>query len=163
MKIHGQFILNPGTPQELILPNTMTSVGSQMMYQSTFQATALAATFYLGLVNNPLFDWANSTIANLTGGGLEPVGNGYARQAVTRNGTDWTVSFVNNLAKVRSKNLVFTASANWNVPWQRMFLCDVSSGTSGNLFAVSRKVLNAPLTVLSGAGPTMAWEQYMRP
>lgn len=156
--LEGCFFVNPGTPQELRLPNTIVGEGAEVFLKALFRGEAVTpATYYIGLTNTIYaFD---SVIADLSGD--EPAGNGYARQPAVKNTSDWTVVEENGVWQARSKPVTFNASADWNIPWSRMFLCSVVSGNSGKLFAVSRNA-PTPITILSGLGPQVSYRISIR-
>lgn len=154
----GVFVLNPGRSNEQRILNTIVEDGADKFLRSMFRAEAtLPAAFYLGLTGaSYAFDDADLTDIEAD----EPVGNGYARQTLTRDTSDWGApSLENNAMRIVSKPVTFTASSAWNVPWTRMFLANVASG-AGNVFALSGAL--APQTVLAGAGPTVRYEFWMR-
>lgn len=154
----GCFILHPGTPQEKRVWNTIVEDGADKFLRSMFRAEAtLPAAFYLGLTASTYaFDDADLVDIEAE----EPVGNGYARQTLTRNTSDWgEPTLENNAKRILSKSVTFTASSAWNVAWTRMFLANVASG-AGNVFALSGAL--SPQTVLAGAGPTLRYEFWMR-
>lgn len=155
---NGVFVLNPGTPQELRVPNTIVEDGASRILRSVFRAEAtLPAAFYLGLTNAD-YDFDDADLTDIEVG--EPVGNGYARQTLTRDTTDWALpTLENNAFRVVSKSVTFTASSAWDKTWTRMFLANVAMG-AGNVFALSGVL--SPQTVLAGAGPTLRWEMWCR-
>jgi hypothetical protein len=139
--------------------NTIVKDGATLMLRSLFRGEAtMPAAFYLGLTSAS-YTFDDATLADMAV--LEPAGNGYARQLLTRNTTDWTVQEVNGVLQAVSKIVAFTASANWDKVWDRMFLCDAASGTSGNVYSVSGPA-PSPRTVLSGAGPSIRYEFWLR-
>jgi len=155
--IAGCFILSPGTPQERRVNNTIVEAGTDLFLRSLFRAEAMPAAFYLGLTN-VAYEYADADLTDIEVG--EPVGNGYARQTLTRNTSDWGApSLENNAHRVVSKSVTFTASAAWDKTWTRMFLANVASG-AGIVIALSGAL--APQTVLSGAGPTLRYEFWGR-
>lgn len=156
--VAGCFILNPGTPQEIRVPNTIVEDGADKILRSVCRGEAtLPAAFYMGLTN-AAYEFDDADLDDIEAG--EPVGNGYARQVLTRNTTDWNApSLENNAMRCVSKSVTFTASAEWNVAWTRMFLANVASG-AGNVFALSGAL--SPQTVLAGAGPTLRYELWCR-
>lgn len=161
MEIGGNFILQNGLLVPLV-PNTIVEFGAEALLKFMFQDddSDYPASWYLGLTNASYeFDTADLLTALAA---EEPTGNGYARQALSRDDTTWDVSVVNSLWRARSTTATFTASAGWDKDWSRMFLCDVASGTAGNVFCVS-KALSTPQTVLSGQGPLLAYEFWIRP
>lgn len=156
--ICGVFVLNPGTSHEKRVQNTIVEDGADKILRSVFRAEAtLPVAFYMGLTNATYaFDDADLTDIEVG----EPVGNGYARQTLTRNTSDWGApSLENNAMRIVSKSVTFTASAAWDKTWTRMFLANVANG-AGNVFALSGAL--SPQTVLSGAGPTLRYEWWAR-
>jgi hypothetical protein len=127
----GQFTYwKNGSP--IITPNTVVKDGAEMFLQLLFQATDnLPASFWLGLTGAS-YDYDNALLSDIVA--AEPSGNGYARQELVRNDTDWDVSEVNGIMRARSKIVTFVASANWDKTWKRMFLCSAGTGTTGTVF-----------------------------
>ncbi len=103
----------------------------------------IPANYYLGLDNRTSIT-ADQTLSNLAG---EPAGSGYSRQPASST-TGFTV--VNNASvyQARSNVIIFAAvSGSWG-PVKNLFLTDVSSGTSGNLYSTA--VLSSPIILSSG-------------
>lgn len=148
MRIFGAFWHNG-----IIIPNLIADQGAVLMLRNFFRGEAvLPANYYLGLTSAMLdFD---SVLADAAAG--EIAGNGYARQALNRGTGAWTVETVNSTRRARSSVANFTASADWSSTYRRMFLCDASAGTAGNLIAASGPT-DAPVQVLSGFGPAVAY------
>lgn len=71
---------------EPLVLNTIADEGQQLLFQLAFQDTALTA-FFMGLSSGSFTE--TTTLATMTG---EPSSNGYARQTLTRNATDWTIA-----------------------------------------------------------------------
>lgn len=140
--------------------NTLVANGANWFLRTMFRGEAvLPATYYLGLTNAS-YTFDGATLAGLAAG--EPVANGYARQALNKNTTDWTVQEVNGIYQALSKMCSFTCTtAPWTVQWLRMFLCDASAGTSGNVIAVSGPA-PAPRNVIVGGGPEIQYAFYLR-
>lgn len=139
--------------------NTLVANGASWFLRTVFRGEAvLPATYYLGLTNAG-YTFDGATLAALAAG--EPVGNGYARQALVKNTTDWTVQEVNGVMQALSKIATFTASADWTAQWLRMFICDASAGTVGNVVSVSGPA-PALRTVLNGQGPSVRYSYYLR-
>lgn len=156
----GHFrILDPKVPDGYIrIKNLLLKQGAQRTLQVTYQAAAATpASYYMGLTN-VTENW-NSTLADLAAG--EPVGNGYARQAIAKNNVDWTVQEVNGFMQALSKIVTFTASANWDKQWNRMFITDQAAGTAGYVWSVSGPAPSLR-TVLTGAGPSCQYEYFLR-
>ena len=76
---------------------------------------------------------------------------GYARLPVTRDLAGWpSIVTANGVTRVTSKLISFTAvGADFDQPIYRLFLCDVVSGTVGNLLGYSAPFL-APITLTDG-------------
>lgn len=144
--------------EEIYHKNGLVANGASWFLRTVFRGEAvLPATYYLGLTNvNGTFDGA--TLAALAAG--EPVGNGYARQALTKNTVDWTVQEVNGAMQALSKIVTFTATAPWTQTWQYMFIADVAAG-AGNLISISGPA-PSPRTVLTGQGPSIRYEYWLR-
>lgn len=87
--------------------------------------------WYVGMCAEPTSVDETLTLADLT----EPTGNGYARIKLDRNDVDWpVVDARGNNHRALSKDIQFAASGgDWDVACTRMFLCNVSSGTEGEL------------------------------
>lgn len=141
--------------------NTLTATGAGWLLRSFFRGEALApATFYMGLTN-AAYTFDSNTLASIAAG--EPVGNGYARQALVKNTTDWSVQELGtNIMQVLSKLVTFTCStAPWTQNWVRGFICDAAAGTAGNVLAVSGPA-PSPRVVAVGAGPSLNYQFYLR-
>ena len=151
----GYFVLNPGGPYEEVLKNTWVKDGADLALQSIFQAQAVfAAAFHLGLTGAS-YTYESATLASINAS--EPAGNGYARQSLTRNTTDWSVSLVNGVMRAASKIVTFTASANWDKTWSRMFICDQTASKVISLSGATP----TPRTVLAGQGPPIQYFYYL--
>jgi hypothetical protein len=159
MRNGGYFIEHLPNGRLKFHKNTLVQTGASWFLRTVFRGEAvLPATYYMGLTNAG-YSFDGTTLAGLAAG--EPVGNGYARQALTKNTVDWTVQEVNGAMQALSKNVTFTASADWTQAWTRAFLCDAAAGTVGNVIAVAGPA-PAPRTVLNGQGPTMNYTFYLR-
>ena len=143
----------------IIVPNTVVKDGAEAFLQLLFQAQAsLPSSFWMGLTNVD-YTYDDAVLADIAAG--EPTGNGYARQELVRDTDDWDVSEVNGLMRARSKIVTFTASANWDKEWNRMFLCSVETGTAGIIFSFSAKTEDDQ-AVVSGDGPSLRYEYWNR-
>lgn len=168
MLISGRYILFPGTPRQLIVPNLVTEEGAiqllRMTYQGAVDMVALGGNFYIGLCNNN----ANK-VDDLTDIVEPTVTNGYARQVASRDATGWpTVDSVNSIGRAQSKVLTFTASGGaFSAAVSRAFLTNVASGTSGKLFSYSAPFPSS-ITVSSTGDPgtvtniTMVYEPFLK-
>lgn len=104
----------------------------------------LSSGYYVGLCSNETVS-RETTLADL----VEVTGDGYARQALLRNGSDWNeVAEQPDCLSIRSKEVSFKASGKWS-PFTRLFLCTGESGTSGKLLAITTP-LAKPVELESG-------------
>ncbi len=162
--MRGIFRFFPGTPQELVVPNSIVDEGEETFLKQICRADTTdvpagpTGKYYVGLCGNT-FD-ETTTLATLAG---EPSSTGgYARIAVERDATGWpTLSQVNGVWRAQSKTVTFAASgADFDTAIWRAFLCNVASGTAGRLFGVSGP-LPAALTVLDGNSLPLTYELYL--
>lgn len=156
----GYFTEHQPGGEKIELKNTLVANGASWFLRTIFRGEAvLPATYYLGLTN-AAYSFDGTTLASLAAG--EPVANGYARQALVKNTTDWTVQEVNGVMQALSKIVNFTCTtAPWTIDWLRMFICDASAGTSGNVISVSGPA-PGPRHVIVGAGPAIDYAYYLR-
>lgn len=149
----GSYVLYPGTDKEIVIPNTVVGEGMALLLRGVFRGEAvLPANYYLGL-SNIAAEYGDS-LATIAAG--EPVGNGYARQPLPKSTSGWVVEQVNGFYRARATTVNFTASANYDKTYTRLFICDVLSGTGGKLWSVSGPT-PAPVQVLNGAGPPASY------
>lgn len=116
----------------------------------------LPDNYYLGLCNNHEVT-RDMTLADIS----EVVGEGYGRLACPRTAIGWqAVAEETDCLSIRSQQVTFYPQGTWT-PFQRMFLCDVSSGSDGHLLAVSSPL---PLEVELTAEQTypVAFELYLK-
>lgn len=161
--MRGQFIFNPGTPQEIIVPNIITDEGElsflKMIGRADVADVASGGDFFMGLCEEVPAD--DDTLASIT---TEPsAAGGYARQAISRDAIGWPViGAVGDANRLQSITANFAASgADFSRTFQRAFLCNVVSGTVGLLFAYSG-LLPSPVTVLNGETHSAKYELYLR-
>ncbi len=160
--MRGQFVIDPGTPQEQVVPNIVVQEGEEsflkMLAQADVADVSVGGNFFFGLCNYvPLFDDVLSDVL------LEPSSaGGYARQAITRDATGFpTISLVNGVFRARTANITWTASgADFDQAFTRLFLCNVSSGTAGILYSVSGALV-APITLLDGNSHVAQYELFL--
>lgn len=132
--------------EEKNLHNIFHDEGEEFILDVVFNETqSVPATYYIGLDDRGTVAEADT----LPPAG-EPVGNGYVRQAVNSDATDWTVSQVGGDFQAVSKTVVFTAAggpipAAGNV--MNMFLSTTLDDT-GNL--VASVVLSTPRIIVNG-------------
>lgn len=164
--MRGAFVFYPGEDREFRIPNTIVAEGEnsflKMLFQGDDTIVADAGNFYLGLCGLAFGD-QTTVLSTLVG---EPtVTNGYARQAISRDTTGWpsaNLTQVNGIWKATTKVVTFTASGgDFSGPIQRAFLCSVSSGSSGKLFAVGGALPTA-MTIISGQSLPAQYEFYLR-
>lgn len=136
------------------LPNILVEEGEQsflkMIARADVADVAAGGNFFIGLSGVAITP--TDTLATLSG---EPgVVNGYAREAVTRNSAGWpSLSQVNGLWRIATSTISFNASGgDFDANISRAFLCNVSSGSAGLLFAVSAALLT-PLTITVANSP----------
>lgn len=161
--MRGQFVLFPNTDRQIIIPNRVVNEGEdsflRMIFQGNVVDVALGGNFYVGLCEEvPDEEDLLSTITT------EPTSaGGYAREALTRDATGWpTVQLVNTDYMVESKTVTFTASgADFSRSINRLFLCNVLSGTGGKLFAYSGPLANS-LTLLDGESLPLKYQFFLR-
>jgi len=161
--MRGNFIFYPGTKKEIILPNIITDEGElsflKMIGRADVVDVAASGDFFMGLCEEVPAD--ADTLASIT---TEPTSaGGYAREPISRDGTGWPVlGAIGNAARIQSLQVDFIASgANFNRTFQRAFLCNVVSGTSGLLFAYSGLLPN-PIQVDDGQTHSAKYELYLR-
>lgn len=157
----GYFVEELPGGEEILHKNTLVATGASWFLRDIFrkETALLPNTYYLGLTNAAYtFDQATLLAALAVG---EPVGNGYARMPLVRGTADWTVQEVNGVMQALSVTCAFTASANWDKTWTRAFICNAAAGTAGEVISVSGPA-PAARTVLSGQGPSIKYEYYLR-
>lgn len=161
--MRGQFVFNPGTPQELIVPNLITDQGEESFLKMIMQADVIdvsaGGNFFLGLCEETPGE--TDTLTTIT---TEPTSaGGYARQPFARNTTGVpTIEQINDAYRSVSLQVTFTASgANFSRAIQRAFLTNVVSGTAGILFAYSGLLPN-PITILNGTNLPVKYELFLR-
>jgi hypothetical protein len=114
-----------------VIRNALADEGEKYILDDFFRNLNAPATFYLGLCNDALQD--TDTLADILN---EPVGNGYARQEITRNSTGWPVLALDaGDYQVISKLVTYLATGGSIGPVNTMFLCNVLSGTAGYHYA----------------------------
>lgn len=127
--LRGEFRWKNG----LVIPNNVTKFGCETILTTAMRDAAV--TFYVGLcsaVYDPelqIEDMDEPTIGV----------NGYARQALARNSTDWpTLSELNDEAFLESKELVWAAvGGEFSEAITRMFITTTLAGVTGDVFALS--------------------------
>jgi len=125
--------------------NILHDEGELFFCQVLFtEEASVPASYYLGLDNRTSLAEADA-LSDLVG---EPSGNGYARQAVASDATDFTISQESGDYQAKTKTVTFTADGGDIGPVTKMFLCTVASGTSGVLIA--SKALSQERTLSDG-------------
>ncbi len=162
--MRGNFIFYPGTEKEIIVPNIITDEGElsflKMIGRADVADIAAGADFFMGLCEEVPAD--ADTLTTIS---TEPTSaGGYARQPISRDNTGWpVVGAVGDAGRIQSLAVIFTASgATFSRSFQRAFLCNVVSGTSGLLFAYSG-LLPKPVQLDDGdPAHTAKYELYLR-
>lgn len=117
--------------------------------------TYIPANYYLGLDNRATLS-ISDTLASLVG---EPSGFGYARQPVSSS-TGFNLIVSTNTVQARSNVTLFSATTNSWGPVSNLFLCNVSSGTSGQLY--SSATLNKSLIVNTGESVSVRFAMTLK-
>jgi len=152
----------PAREKKIIIPNLIVDQGKtdfiKMIVLADTSVVASGGNFYIGLASDVAFA-VDSTLSDITD---EPSGNGYSRQAVERNSTGWpTIDVVNGQARAQSKVVTFSATGgDWDKTIKRAFLCNVSSGSTGRLFAFSG-ALEDDLQVSDGENFQVQYEVFI--
>lgn len=160
----GEYIFRHGTRKQILrVPNIITDAGEisflKMVFQGDITDVSLGGNFYLGLCGEAAVA-GDSELSDISD---EPsVTNGYARKAVTRDATGWpTITEINGVHRVVTAMQTFTASGGtFSLPITRVFLCNVSSGSSGILFSFSGKLMT-PITVAPGDPLEVLYSVFM--
>lgn len=119
--------------EELNIPNMLQDEGELFILEVVFtQGASVPAAYYLGLDDRPTLT-ETDTLATVAA--TEPVGDGYARQAVNSDAVDWTITQDAGDYQAASKTVTFTAAGGTIGPVKNLFLCNVASGTVGSLIA----------------------------
>ena len=117
--------------EEHILANIWHDEGEEYLVKVAFsEELAVPANHYIGLDDRVALA-EDDTLASLTD---EPVGNGYSRQAVATDNTDYTCSQVGGNWQAKTKTVTFTASGGSIGPVQNCFLTDQAAGAVGDLY-----------------------------
>lgn len=159
----GQYVITDRkTGERITVKNRITTEGKtaflKMLLRDDATYVAAGGNFYIGLCDQvpALAD----TLADLSS---EPsAAGGYARAAITRDSSGWpTLEAALEDMVLRSAVITFTASgADFDMPFSRLFMCDVASGTSGTLFSYSG-ALTTPITILDGESKDVQYELYL--
>ncbi len=161
--MRGRFHISWGN-KHFILPNRIFDEGEESFLKMIFQAdvadVSAGGNFFIGLCDDN--DADNRTLATLIG---EPgVVNGYGRKAITRDATGWpTIAVAGKMFRALSAQVTFTASGgSFDTAIKRAFLCNVTSGTGGLLFALSGRLSGQPITVPVGTPLNAQYEVFLR-
>jgi hypothetical protein len=116
---------------EETIHNIFHDEGEEYLVKVAFsEELSVPATHYIGLDARTTLAEAD-TLSSLAG---EPSGNGYARQAVNTDNTDYTASQESGDWQAATKIVTFAASGGSIGPVDNCFLCDAASGTTGDLY-----------------------------
>lgn len=120
-------------------------------------ASNIPATLYIGLCNNEQVS-RDMTLADLS----EVTGTGYARIALARGTVDWQTPVAQSDSySLTTAIKTFEASGSDWTEFNRMFLTDAASGTSGKLLAIST-ALPTPVTLTSGKSFPTAFKLFLQ-
>ncbi len=118
-----------------------------------FQSVAEPVTLYAGLGNGSR---PTADTATLAASVTEVTGTGYARQSLATDSTDWpTVQLESSEGAATSKQVTFTCSSGTWSTYNYVFLCTVSSGTSGLLIATFDVTTPRALAATESYKPTL--------
>ena len=127
--------------------NALMDEGESQILDVYFRGATPPTNLFFGLGNNggtPGIPAETATLATIT----EVSGTGYARISLNRNTTDFpTLSLDSGDYQVVSITKQFAATGTWTAA-DYLFLCDVGSGTAGDLIATvalsaSRSLVNS--------------------
>jgi hypothetical protein len=110
--------------------------GRNQILNRIFKSTEAPSNFYIGLYTQTSEPVNTDTLGTVT----ELIGTGYSRIALAKS--NWVISG----SEASHPEITFTAGANWGNVYG-YFICDVESGTSGNLYFVEH-FLDGPYYVL---------------
>jgi hypothetical protein len=128
------------------IPNIIMQEGEEALLSAYFDTDlagfgAPPANLYMGLRTN-----ASADTDTLASGLTEVSGTGYSRIANATT-TGWALSNVSSIWRATTGNNVFTAGGTWTTA-VALFICTVSSGTSGKL--ISSATLSTNRTLVNG-------------
>jgi len=126
-----------------MVKNALVDQGEQLILDTIFRNQAITSQFFVGLANDVISE--TDGLSDIAG---EPGGNGYARQALNRDLTDWPILVLHEGDyRTESKEVVFAASGGSIGPINSAFLSTTLNNT-GKLVAF----ITLPLvrTILDG-------------
>jgi len=161
MILKGGYRFNAGRKDHFYVPNFLTRFGGltvlKMAFAGDISDITIGGNWYIGLTSEVGIS-REAVLSDLTGE-LDAQG-GYARQPVVRNAAGWTVDGVNGVARCLSVIVNFTATgADFSHAFTRSFLCNVQTGTVGNLYSISGPAPQ-PIQVIDGQTFPMQYEIY---
>ncbi|KKN48904.1 hypothetical protein LCGC14_0648020 [marine sediment metagenome] len=136
------------------LHNLMPDEGEQWILEVAFsEAQSVPAAFQIGLTDETvpatsIDEFTTETTIADGVDGTEPSANGYARQAVNSDGTDWTVALDAGDYRAVSKVVTFTASGGSIPPTGAVDWMFLVTGAAGKL--VSAVALSTGRVILDG-------------
>jgi hypothetical protein len=146
--MRGEFVRGDG----LVIPNNIMTFGAESLLRWALRAESTYA-LHMALVNcNP------DVLLNANSLGEPTIGvNGYARQPIARNTTDWpTVSQLAGETYVETAAKIFTPSGgDFDQPFSRLALVNSLTGVVGTIVFG----LSAPLPTAGVLTPTTPVEQ----
>lgn len=153
-EIHGFFTAN-GKRFE----NTFVTQGASRVLSDFAKFNSGSyADFYIGLCGD-VFTGKTMTLTDIVG---EPDGTGnYARIKVTRDNANWGNAIINgDVVEISSVVKTFIPTADYNVAVSRMFLCNVASGTAGELIGISSALLQ-PFQIKNAENFEVQYTMYL--
>lgn len=142
------------------LYNVLHTQGEALILNAVFKGgntsnSFIPTNYYLGMDNRTSLTETQG-LSSITG---EPSTNGYSRQPVSST-SGFTINAGAVPVKATSALISFTATGgNWG-PVKNLFLCDVSSGTSGNL--ISSVFMGNDLTVTADTVVSMKFSMTLK-
>lgn len=136
----------------------ITSEFERILLNNAFRgdSSELPATYYVGLCNNNLVT-RDMTMSDI----IEVVGDGYERKALPASVTSWgEPQPQSDCTSIRSEQVSYSAASDWT-SFNRMFLCDASSGTDCKLLAISTPLANE-VSLTTGINYPAAFEFYLK-
>lgn len=134
-------------------PNILHVQGEQIILGNLFAGTAIPSTYYLGLDARSSLAPAD-TLSNLIN---EPSSGGYNRQGIAS--TSFTIETSGITVKAKTNIITFSCTSGSWPQAKNIFLCDVGSGSSGNLY--SSVVLSSPFTLNAGESITLKFSMAL--
>jgi hypothetical protein len=129
----------------------------RILFQGDETVPVTDGNYYLGLCNNAIDE--AQTLADV----VEPKGNGYARQALSRSAAGFpSVVKSGNGFTITSKIVNFRADGgDFDIEVNRLFLCTSETGTAGKLLSYSAAMFT-PIKLKQGASIPVSYVVYLQ-